>query len=302
MIKYSYRPEPEGRNFAIVEEELDEDGDVIDLNILEVVGSEKLAAHKVSELTGEPVPEHLRWEPKAPKGPPDLLGFYAPLMRQGIFKGVDLNVLAKRFWALESMRAEEPMPAARWRTWSYESASGRAWRRRFIVRLGPAATIEQAAEVLLHELVHCSITSDKHHGELFRRRLIGCAREAFGLDLDTAALLSLPAQQGCFAYAFDTKIQKAMTVAGVGARLRLDVEARFEPPPVETELEREGREALASMRRDQAAKERVAAREAKARAKLAEWEKKQAHARKVAAKWRAKVRYYDRRQEAAKRR
>jgi len=49
-----------------------------------------------------------------------LIGAYPSLIRQGIFRGVDLNVLRDRFWRLESMRADDlrSPPQVRWRAWS----------------------------------------------------------------------------------------------------------------------------------------------------------------------------------------
>lgn len=231
----------------------------------------------------------------------DLLGFHFPLVRRGIFKGVDLNALAERLWRLEAMRADGAVPALRWCT-SASSASGTAWgnsmtpdSRRITVRLSEDATVERAAELVLHELVHCACPPREHHGELFCRRLIAAAREAFGLPLDTAELLALPAGiQGKRAYAIDTAIIEAMQAAGVGARLREDVATRFEPPPAETCEE-------VAARRAAAAAARIVTREAHARAMLAAWERKLAGAKRIAQKWRSKVRYYERRQEAAKR-
>ena len=54
--------------------------------------------------------------------------------------------------------------------------------------------------------------------------------------------------------------------------------------------------------REAKAAARIAAREAHARKKLVEWQRKVEAAKQAASKWRVKVRYYERRQEAAKRR
>ncbi len=234
----------------------------------------------------------------------DLIGFHPELVRKGVFKGIDLSVFARRLWKLDAMRSESGLPRIRWRASArpWMTAGGTAHGTHSItMRLGPAATLENAVEVLLHELVHSSCPR-RHHDELFCRRLIACAREAFGLELDTAALLALPAQQGCVAYAIDAAITKAMVSSLAIAKLRGDPGYRPEPAPVETELEIIARQgALIAAR--------VQAREAHARAKLAEWEKRLAFGeqklkaeRRIAAKWRTKVRYYERRQEAAKRR
>ncbi len=231
----------------------------------------------------------------------ELLGAHPDLIRRGIFRGVDLTVLRDRFWRLDAMRADDlrSPPKVRWRAWSSNWVGGMAGtlRNQITMRIGQDASIEDAVEVLLHETVHCSCHWKEHHGELFCRRLIACAREAFGLDLDTANLLTAaPGEYGKRAYAIDAVIKDAMIHMGIGAALRADPEARFEPPPPE---DPEVVAAARAKQRLEKAAERVAAREAKARAKLAEWERRLAAARKKASEWRTKVRYYERR--AAKR-
>lgn len=229
-----------------------------------------------------------------------LQGAHPELIRKGIFKGVDLSVLAKRLWALQAMRADgRALPAIRYRASGRASdwVGGMAYTRsqRIILRINAPATIERAAETLLHELVHCACPMREHHGELFRRRLIACAREAFGLQLDTAALLALgPGKQGKRAYAVDEAIVEAMVAAEVSAKLREDPAVRFDAPPPETE-------AQVAARIEQSRAARVQARETHARQMLATWEKRAAAARRRAAGWRTKVRYYERRQlQAAK--
>lgn len=120
------------------------------------------------------------------------------------------------------------------------------------------------------------------------RRIIACAREAFGLDLDTAALLDIDVQHySKRAYAIDEKIIEAMKAAKVGERLRADPELHFEPPPAETEEQIKERRAAA---RTALVEERAE----HARSMLARWEAKEKHAKRIAAKWRTKVRYYER--------
>jgi len=226
-----------------------------------------------------------------------LMGAHPDLVRRGIFKGVDLATLAARFWRLEAMRSEGPLPKIRWRAPSRGSwVGGTAYvgRGRVIVRMTPGATIERAAEVLLHELVHMACPKREHHGEVFRRRLIACAREAFGIPLDTAALLALgPGKMGKRAYAIDEAIIQMMTADNV-RDVKKQMFANFvRPPPVD-----ETEEQVAD-RRDAAVAARVAEREAHARAMLAQWERRLAAAKTRAAKWRTKVRGYERRQLAA---
>ena len=223
-----------------------------------------------------------------------LQGAHPDLVRRGIFKGVDFTVLALRFWKLEAMRGEGPLPKIRWRAPSRGSwVGGRAYvgRGRVIVRFAPGATIERAAEVVLHELVHMACPKGEHHGEVFRRRLIACAREAFGLTLDTAALLALgPGKHGKRAYAIDEAILSGMHAAGVGLQL---LQAAPAAAPID-----ETEEQVAD-RRAAGAAARVAEREAHARVMLAQWEKKLAAAKARTAKWKTKVRGYERRQLAA---
>jgi hypothetical protein len=181
-----------------------------------------------------------------------LLGFHPPLVRQGIFKGVNLAALTKRFWALESMRAVGRCPEVRWHPRREWSSSGRAHvaDRIITVSLGEFAAIEEAVELVLHEAVHCSCPPREMHGELFCRRLIACAREAFGLDLSTPHMLALPAQRGRIAYAIDEGIIAAMVSAGVAAKLRADPETRFEPAPPETEFDTIARQAALEAERE----------------------------------------------------
>lgn len=239
----------------------------------------------------------------------DLQGYHPELVRRGIYRGCNLAALVERYWRLEAMRVDAgcSAPLVRWRAYSrsHTTAWGVAYSamREITFRMSPArhlvtlaegapqvdAAIERAAEVLLHEVVHCACPLSEGHGLLFCRRLIACAREAYGLDLDTAALLQLPARQGCRAYAIDDAITIAMAAAGVGARLRADPAVRFDPPPPEQLAEE--RAATASAR--------VLARAAHARDMLAQWERKQQAARRLAAKWRRRVRYYERREAAA---
>lgn len=228
-----------------------------------------------------------------------LRGAHPELVRQGIFRGVDFKPLAARFWKLEAMRAEESLPKIRWRALSQGPyACGRAFtgRGRIVVSIGPSCDIERAAEVLLHELVHMTCPLRENHGEIFRRRLIACAREAFGIPLDTTGLLALgPGKHAKRAYAIDDAIIEVMLKEKIGDKLRQDVTVKFEAPPPETE------EQVAEKRVAQASA-RVAEREAHARAMLATWERKLASAKKHAAKWRKKVRYYKVRQAAAAKR
>jgi hypothetical protein len=222
-----------------------------------------------------------------------LRGAHPELVRTGVFRGVDFKPLTARFWKLEAMRAEGPLPKIRWRALSRGPyACGRAFtgRGRIVVSVGPSCDIERAAEVLLHELVHMTCPLRENHGEIFRRRLIACAREAFGLSLDTAALLALgPGKHTKRAYAIDDAIIEVMLKEKIGDKLRQDVTVKFEAPPPETEEQIQDRRASARAAR-------AVAKEEHARAKLAAWQKAVKTAQRHVTKWRAKVRYYEKRQ------
>lgn len=216
--------------------------------------------------------------------------FVPDLVRRGAWRGVDLAAMVAAFWRLDALRVVDSEkrrpPEVRWRAYRRGCAWGTARPafRHVTLRLGPYGTVEHAAEVVLHEVVHCACPLGEQHGELFCRRLVAAAREAFGLDLDVAALLALPADShGRRAYSIDAAIVAAAEAAGVGEKL---VERFPYVAPARPSAE-ELREA------------RVADRETKAREKLAEWEKKAAAARRIAARWRRRVRYYERKHEKA---
>ena len=215
------------------------------------------------------------------------------LLRKGFFRGVDLRALARKFWLLTSMRAEKPLPEIRWRAWSSAWVAGRAGRTRIIMRIGRGASVEDAAEVLLHELVHCSCPGREHHGELFCRRLIACAKEAFDLPLDVAELLALPAgEHQNRAYAIDTVIKNAMIEAGVGERLHADPALRFMEPEPETHEQKE-------TKREAAREARAVEKRMHAEKMLADWEARLRRAKRISSKWRKRVRYYELREPRA---
>lgn len=221
--------------------------------------------------------------------------FVPELARTGVFKGVNLRALATYLWQLEAMRAEGPIPKVRWKAskWGQRSVA-HINRGRVTMSLTSRRSVCETVEVLIHEFVHMTCPRSEHHGELFKRRLIACVREAFGLDhLDWKQLLELP-NDGHLnqAYAIDTALAKAMTEAGVEERFYICFPYTA-PPPVRMSVE--DRAELSRI----AAGKRAERNEAHARAMLAKWERKAARAKKVASKWRAKVRYYDRKAEAA---
>ncbi|HYX20426.1 MAG TPA: hypothetical protein VFA98_06230 [Thermoanaerobaculia bacterium] len=217
----------------------------------------------------------------------DLIGYYPKLARKGLFRGIDLAALAKVLWNLEAMRSEGPLPELKFRASTRRAGiSGRAWRNRLVVSLADTDA-NDVIEVLLHELVHCACPKGEHHGELFQRRLIACAREAFGLTLDTGFLLDIEiGNHSKRAYAIDSAIRKAMESEHVATRLRDNPKLRFESPPAETEEQ-------VAERRSAARAALVDERAAHASKMLAMWERKEKRAKNLAAKWRKKVRRYE---------
>ena len=232
-------------------------------------------------------------------------------LRTGVFRGVDFNLLARRLWALPAMRADgRKVPRIRWRAYTMR---GGAWGTAFVnprnlrvtMRVHVAATLEDVCGALLHELVHCSCPPRAHHGELFCRRLIACFCEAwrtvYGLEdepllVDVSEMLALAPKNGKRAYAIDAALQELTVRAGLGGKLPTS-----SPTLVDLVLKTE--EVLAIRRETHAAarESRVAARENHARAMLATWQKRASSAKRRVAKWGAKVRYYDRKREAATR-
>lgn len=218
--------------------------------------------------------------------------FDPQLARRGIFCNVDLRPLVTYLWQLKAMRSEGPQPKIRWKASKYgQRCVAYVGRGRVTMSLTARRSVEETVEVLAHELVHMSCPRGEHHGELFKRRLIAVCREAFGLDLDTKALLDLPiGERVNQAYAIDGAIAKIMEAVDLSDRLFIVYP--YNAPPPESEESRVERRRIACG-------ERAERNEAHAREMLAQWERKLATAKKRAAKWRTKVRYYDRKAEAA---
>ena len=155
------------------------------------------------------------------------------------------------------------------------------------MRIGTRTGIENLVEALLHELVHCACPLNVHHGELFCRRLIATAREAFGLKLDTAVLLAMPSPSRRLAYTIDAEIKKAMQEAKVGEQVRKEVPfVAPSPEPRET----------VDARLNHIRQERKMAKQSHCEAMLAEHQSKLAREKKLVAKWQKKVNYYIARQ------
>jgi hypothetical protein len=155
----------------------------------------------------------------------DLLGYYPDLVRKGVFKGVNLVPLVERFWRLPSICAglhNNAVPQVTWHSANRGGAHGIAYYDNTMrIRLAPDASIDEAVEVVLHEVIHCSFPRGVGHKRPFCQRLIACAKEAFGLELDEVQLLKLcPGDHGRVAYAIDAAIIGVMRKAYVGRRMR----------------------------------------------------------------------------------
>lgn len=207
-------------------------------------------------------------------------------IRKGIHQGVDLKPMLDRFWRLEAMRAEGRAPSVRWKAYRHGGSWGTAWvlPREITMRISVGASLEGAVETLLHEAVHCALPVHTNHNELFCRRLVACANEAFGLSLDINVMLGLPlGRRKCLAYVIDDYIVEALKASNyVEAVLKQDATLRITPTaPVDLTAKRE---AL------------IAKRRAHAEAALAKWETNLKRAKTIAARWRTKVRYYEKRE------
>ena len=155
-----------------------------------------------------------------------LRGYYPEHARVGVFKGIDLRLLARRLWRFPAMQSQGlPLPAFTWRAKLRGYTGGSAYGRRIVIRLGPSSSLEYVAQVLAHELVHCALPAGVHHGEDFCRRLIELHREFYKIDLSTDKLLALPmGKHKVTAYAIDEEITIAMKARGVAEWFYADVE------------------------------------------------------------------------------
>jgi hypothetical protein len=153
---------------------------------------------------------------------------------------------------------------------------GTAWpvRRRFRIAAGPDATPERVLEVLVHEMCHLAVPRDTHHGERFRLVFRRACRELWGIDLP----LDPPASQGCIAYGMGEIATKALKEKIASGEIDLFPAAPPAPKPTRSE-------------RSRTLVEKRAARAAKM---LAQAEKNLRSVRRSLAKWRTKVRYYER--------
>lgn len=224
--------------------------------------------------------------------------------------GVDLDLLATRFWRLDAMRVDPKCTfTIKWYRHQREGIEGGgAWGRAHIafrhvnMRLACNVELEAAAEVLLHELVHCSLPPRENHGELFCRRLIACAKEAFGIPVDVDALLGITSEQHPFgnrAYAIDEMLRRQMGACGVADALRADPTLRHSPAPVETPEEREVRMAEAALKRRNNRKAHVDEMVRVWDAEVALRERALKQGRKLRAKWREKQTGYEKREPQA---
>jgi len=153
---------------------------------------------------------------------------------------------------------------------------GRAWttQRRIRIAAGLDATPERVLELLVHEMCHLAVPPREGHSERFRRTLRRACKELWGIDVP----LDAPASQGCVAYRMD-----AIAQATLKAKIEAGEIDLFPPGPPQAKPTRaEKATALVERRAAHAAK------------MLAECERNLQSVRRTLAKWRAKVRYYER--------
>lgn len=241
---------------------------------------------------------------------------HADLVRKGIFtrfvggvpEMLDLNKLAARLWRLEAMRVDERcgVPEIRWRARRGHWVGGTAMIafRSVTMRVGvECADLDELVEVLLHELVHCACPLRENHGELFCRRLIATAAEAFGIPVDVADLLAL--DRGPYsnrAYAIDEVLQRQMREYDVAEILLADASLRYAPPPAETPEERDARMAAARAKRSGEAFEHAEEMFRRWDAEVVERERSAKAARQLRAKWKKKLDGFTRREALAAKR
>jgi hypothetical protein len=177
---------------------------------------------------------------------------------------------------------------------NYATGKGRSgtgpWRGNKFSRGGIWLTLyqdtplEKGLEVLLHELVHVSLPHEVSHGDQFILRLVRAAREAWGLEL--AEVLATPrGNHRVQAYAVDERITQEMTLDPLLLEpMRLACRADVAPPEQLPDPEQY------RVRFD----ELRARRERHAREMLQLHERKLKAEQRLAAKWRQKVRRYER--------
>jgi hypothetical protein len=179
------------------------------------------------------------------------------------------------------------------RSFTHWGVGGTAYmrERRIRIRIPHFAHAAEMLEVLLHELTHLALPNSEHHGERFRRTLARAAREAWGIEvepnppagvweIDTLDRPLDPPRRKISAYVLDSNIQAALKPLVESGTVTFPF-----PKPKPTRAESSS--ALVEKRAAHAAK------------MLARAERRLKLARTVSAKWKAKVRYYER--AAAKR-
>lgn len=161
--------------------------------------------------------------------------------------------------------------------WSGHAA---VYRRKIRVAFGPSATKAEVLEVLMHEMVHLACPRRENHGERFRLSLRRAAKELWGIEVP----LLKPSERGAeinAAYAMDRLIMAELEKKIAEGAVELF------PPIPKTETPRLSRAELAAK-----TVERRALHAIKMEARA---EKRAKSAQRILAKWRAKVRYYEKR-------
>ncbi len=148
-------------------------------------------------------------------------------------------------------------------------------QRRIRVAPGPDATPERVLEVLVHEMVHLACPNH-HHNERFRRVFKRACLELWGIDVPLDAKPSL----GVVAYGMGEIATKKLREKIARGEIEL-----FPPDPKVEELKPSRAEVMANVVEKRAAHAMTMHRRALTRLK---------RSKTIEAKWRTKVRYYER--------
>lgn len=160
---------------------------------------------------------------------------------------------------------------ARW------SGHAKTYSRAIRVAFGPHVTAAEVLEVLVHEMCHLACPPKEHHGERFRLTLRRAARELWGVEVPPLSG-SERGDRTNAAYAMDDLIMKKLNERLARGELDLSPFMPDAPAPKDPKA---ARASLVEKRATHAVRMLVRA------------ERREEAAKRVAAKWRAKVRYYE---------
>lgn len=200
-----------------------------------------------------------------------------------VVAGVDVRV------AFNALRQREPFAGKLGRTklsighGTHGACSGHQSpsRNRIRITAGPLATSADILETLVHEMTHAVCPDSEGHGERFRRTLRRASLELWGIDVP---IDGIEARHGKIAYAMDDLIRTELAV-----RIAAGSVETFPPKPIAAPAP------APKPSRAELSAELVERRAKRAVATLERAEKRLKNAERAVAKWRQKVRYYERR-------